>query len=77
LIRAFARKTRPMAGHAGRYSKATLILEVFRARRTRRAPYRSKSAEAKDILAEWPDHHPDVDPPGHSTIRTHLPDRGQ
>jgi hypothetical protein len=77
LIRALARKTKPMAGRGGRYSEATLILEVFRARRTRKAPYRSKSAEAKDIIAEWPDHHPDVDPPGYSTIRRYLPDRGQ
>ena len=24
-------------------------------------PYRSKSAEAKEIIAEWPAHHPDCD----------------
>jgi hypothetical protein len=77
LIRAFARKTRPVAGRGGRLSEARLILEIFRARRTRKTPYRTKSAEAKDIIAEWPDHHPDVDPPGYSTIRRHLPNPGQ
>jgi hypothetical protein len=77
LIRAYARTTRSVAGRSGRRSEATLILDVFRARRTRKTPYRSKSSEAKDIIAEWRDHHPDVDPPGHSTIRRHLPDRGQ
>jgi hypothetical protein len=73
LVRALARKTRPVAGRGGRHSEARLILEIFRTRRTRKAPYRSKSAEAKDIIAEWPDHHPDLDPPAHSTIRRHLP----
>jgi hypothetical protein len=77
LIRAFAHKMRPVAGRGGRHSEARLILEIFRARRTRKAPYRAKSAEAKDIIAEWPDHHPDVDPPGYSTIRRHLPNPGQ
>jgi len=77
LIRTFARKTGPMAGRGGRYSQATLILQIFRARRTRGAPYLSKSAEAKGIITEWPDHHPDVDPPGYSTIRRHLPKRAQ
>jgi hypothetical protein len=72
LIRAFARKTRPMIGRGGRDSKATLILEVFQARRARRVPYRGKLAEANEIIVEWPDHHPDVDPPGSSTVRRFL-----
>jgi hypothetical protein len=74
LVRAFARMTRRLtAGRGGRHSEATLILEVFRARRGRTLPYRSKSAEAKDIIAEWSAHHPDCDPPGYSTIRKYLP----
>jgi hypothetical protein len=77
LIRAFSREMRPVASRGGRRSEARLILEIFRARRTRKARYRTKSAEAKDIIAEWPDYHPDVDPPGYSTIRRHLPNPGQ
>jgi hypothetical protein len=73
FVRAFARKTgRPVAGGGGRPSQATLILEVFRARRTRNVPYRSKYFEATEIIAEWPALYPDSDPPGHSTIRRHL-----
>ena len=76
-IRAFSRKPgRPVAGRGGRPSKASLILEVFRARRARNLPYQSKSAEAEDIIAEWSAHHPDSDPPGASTIRKHVPHPG-
>jgi hypothetical protein len=74
-IRAFSLKPgRRLAGRGGRPSKATLIGEVFQARRGRALPYRSKSAEAKEIIAEWAAHYPDSDPPGDSTIRKHLPD---
>src|SRR3984893_10777343 len=76
LIRAFARKTRPTARRGGRHSEGPLIVEVFQARRTRGAPYSSKSAEANEIISEWADHHPDFDPPGHSTIRKQLPNPG-
>jgi hypothetical protein len=72
LIRATARKTRPVISSGGRPSKATLVLEVFQARRARREPYRGKSAEAKGITDEWPDYHPDIDAPALSTIRRHL-----
>jgi hypothetical protein len=73
LIRAFARKTRPLAGRGGRRSEATLILDVFRSRRARKAPYQTKSTEAKEIIAEWPDHYPELKPPGNSTIRKLIP----
>jgi hypothetical protein len=39
-------------------------------------PYQNKSAETKDIIAEWSAHHADSDPPGASTIRKHLPNPG-
>jgi hypothetical protein len=75
FIRAFARKTGAATGRSGgRPSEGTLILDVFRARRARKVPYRRKSTEAKDIISEWPDHHPEVYPPGYSTIRRHIPD---
>jgi len=74
FVRAFARKAgRSMAGRGGRPSTATLIREVFQARRARALPYRSKSAEAKEIITGWAAYHPDIDPPGESTIRRHLP----
>jgi hypothetical protein len=75
FIRALARKTgKLVASGGGRPSQVTLILEVFRARRARKVPYRSKSAEARGIIAEWRTLYPDCDPPGRSTIRGHLPD---
>jgi hypothetical protein len=77
-IRALLRKPgRRLAGRGGRPSKATLIGEVFQARRGRALPYRRKSAEAKEIIAEWAAHHPDSDPPGDWTIRKHLPNPGK
>ena len=77
-IRALLRKPgRRLAGRGGRPSKATLIGEVFQARRGRALPYRSKSAEAKEIIAEWAANYPDSDPPGDSTIRKHLPNPGK
>jgi len=73
FVRAFARKAgRSMAGRGGRPSTATLIREVFQSRRARALPYRSKSAEAKEIITGWAAYHPDTDPPGESTIRRHL-----
>jgi hypothetical protein len=73
FVRACARRTRPTARRGGRHSEATLIMDVFRARRARKVPYRVKSAEANEIISEWSDHHPELDPPGHSTIRRHIP----
>jgi hypothetical protein len=73
-VRAFSRKTgKPVAGQGGRHSAAALLLDIFRGRRTRNLPYRSKAAEAKEIIAEWPTHYPDCEPPGSSTVRKHLP----
>jgi hypothetical protein len=53
-IRAFSRKAgRQLSSQGGRPATASLIIEVFRARRARTMPYQSKYTEAKDIIAAW------------------------
>jgi hypothetical protein len=77
FVREFSRRTRkPIAGEGGRHSDAMSLLDIFQERRARSLPYRSKSAEAKGIIAEWPAHYPDREPPGYSTIRKYLPNPG-
>jgi hypothetical protein len=56
----------------GRPSPATRILQIYDLRRSRGLPVESDSAEAAAILAEWPQHAPEQNPPGHSTVRRHV-----
>ena len=56
----------------GRPSPATRISQIYDLRRSRGLPVESDSAEAAAILAEWRQHAPDQNPPGHSTVRRHV-----
>jgi hypothetical protein len=65
--------TERIRGRTGRSSMAQQTLELFHDRRARKIPYRSKSAEAREILAEWRCRFPQYKPPALSTTRGHLP----
>jgi hypothetical protein len=60
-------------GRAGRSSKVEQTLELFHDRRARKIPFLDKSAEAREIRADWPARFPHHKAPGFSTIRGHLP----
>ena len=56
----------------GRPSPAEHISQIYCLRRGRGLPVKNDSAEATAILEEWPQHLPDEEPPGHSTVRRHV-----
>jgi hypothetical protein len=56
----------------GRPSPRSRILKIYDARRGRGMPVVSILAEAKAILAEWPQHAPDKKRPGLGTVRRHV-----
>jgi hypothetical protein len=56
----------------GRPSPNAGILRIYNSRRSRGLPVDNDSAEARAILAEWPQHAPEQDPPGFSTVRGHV-----
>jgi hypothetical protein len=57
----------------GRPSPQARISQIFNLRRERGLPIVSHLAEAKAILAEWPQHASDQRPPNVSTVRRHMP----
>jgi hypothetical protein len=60
------------AERTGRPSPAARIAEIFYLRRKRGLTLKSDSVEATAIRAEWKEHAPDQDQPGHSTVRRHI-----
>lgn len=68
------RADRPVASKGGRPPMREGVLAIFRWRRGRAVPYRSKLSEAIAIIEEWSNYYPDTQAPGASTIRAHLPD---
>lgn len=65
---------RPVKTGRGRLSKDGQVLAIFEGRRRRGERYESKNAESAAILSEWLSLYPDEKPPGHSTVRKHLPE---
>jgi hypothetical protein len=57
---------------AGRPSTEGTIEKIFNMRRDQGLRVESGSAEAKAILAEWNEHEPGLERPGHSTVRRHM-----
>jgi hypothetical protein len=60
-------------GRAGRPSTIEQTLELFHDRRARKIPFLNKSAEAREIRADWSARFPQDKAPVFSTIRSHLP----
>jgi hypothetical protein len=60
-------------GRAGRPSTIEQTLELFHDRRARKIPFLNKSAEAREIRADWLARFPQDKAPVFSTIRSHLP----
>lgn len=56
----------------GRPSDQDLIVDTYSLRRQRGEPFVSIAAEARAIVAELTEAHPDRAPPGVSTVRKHL-----
>jgi hypothetical protein len=56
----------------GRPSPLALIRRIYHSRREQGLNLDNDSAEARAILAEWPNYAPDEEPPGPSTVRGHV-----